>query len=229
MNSIIISDENKEIVSAVKNLGYNTVFSENINELLPFERKHADLQCLKINDVFFVLKNCKTIIQNLKMLGKNVIETESDINGKYPYNVVLNAAYIGNKLFCKENSLDNTVKNYCIENNIEIINVNQGYTKCSTAIFSDYFITADKGIFKAMSENGVEGLLINSGEITLPGTDYGFIGGCSFYHNNTAYFTGDINKHTDGKRIISFLESKKIKTENLNNGKLYDIGGFIVL
>ncbi|MCH5304756.1 MAG: hypothetical protein J1E41_07830, partial [Ruminococcus sp.] len=155
MSNIILSNENKKIINSLKNLGFNLIFSEEKRNLLSFERKHADMQCLKIEDTFFVLKSCKHIIDKLQILDKKVIETDKDIKGIYPENVLLNAVYIDSKLYCKEESLDFAVKKYCKNNNIEIVNINQGYTKCSTAVFGDCFITADKGIFKAISENGV--------------------------------------------------------------------------
>ena len=229
MNNIIVSNENSLVVSSLNKLGFNPIFSEDISVLLPFERKHTDIQCLKINNTFFVLNSCKRLISELKKLGKEVIETEKSIKKDYPDNVLLNALFISNKLYCKASALDNSVKKYCEKNAIEIINVNQGYTKCSTALIDDCFITADKGIFKALTENGVEGLFINSGNILLPGTDYGFIGGCCFCYNDTVFFTGDINSHTDSKIIKEFIYKKGLKIESLTDEDLYDIGGFVVV
>ncbi len=228
MNNIIVSNENSLVINSLNKLGFNPIFSEDISVLLPFERKHTDIQCLKINNTFFVLNSCKRLISELKKLGKEVVETEKSIKKDYPDNVLLNALFIKNKLYCKKTALDNRVKKYCDKNGIEIINVNQGYTKCSTAVINDCFITADKGIFKALTENGVEGLLINSGDILLPCTDYGFIGGCCFCYNDTVFFTGDINGHTDSKKIKEFIYKKGLKIESLTDYELYDIGGFVV-
>lgn len=229
MNRIIVSDENKKVIDTLRKEGFKPIFSEEIKNLLPFERKHADMQCLKIKDAYFVLKSCKTIINKLVSLGKNVITTDSDIIGKYPENILLNAVYLKDKLYCKENSLDTTVKNYCKYNGIEIVNVNQGYAKCSTALIDDSFITSDRGIFNKISENGVEGLLIESGDIALPGTNYGFIGGCCFGYNDKIYFSGDITKHKEYKKISDFITKHNKKTVNLSDEKLYDVGGFIVV
>lgn len=229
MNSIIVSDENLNIIEALKKYEFNIIKSECIDELLPFESKHSDIQCLRIDDVFFVAKNCGRLKSILLSKGLDVIETEKAIKKDYPENVILNAAYIKNKLYCKESALDNAVREYCYKNSIEINNVNQGYTKCSTACVNDIFITADKGIFDAMTQNGVEGLLIKGGNICLPGCDYGFIGGCCFEFKKTVYFTGDIKTHPDGEKIIDFLKKHNYKVFCLTKNKLYDIGGFIVL
>ena len=225
---LIISDERSDIIEALS-YRYNIIKTDTIDELLPFERRHADMQCLRIEDTFFVLKEAVNLQKKLRELGLKVITTEEDIADEYPQNVLLNAVYIKRKLFCKTDALAGVVKDYCKKHRIKLINVNQGYTKCSTAIFKDCFITADKGIYKAMTENGVEGLLIESGDIDLDGVDYGFIGGCSFYDKNVASFTGDIKYHKSGEIISKFLTSKGISMEFMTDNKLYDIGGTIVI
>ncbi|MCH5298262.1 MAG: hypothetical protein J1E96_00720 [Ruminococcus sp.] len=229
MNSLIMSTELAQVNENLRRLGFRIIESENMKTLLPFERRHADMQCLRINDTFFVLKECKTLIETIQKMGYNVIETEKDISVKYPGNVLLNAVYLQNKLYCNTKALDNSVKKYCIKNEIEIINVNQGYTKCSTAIIRDSFITSDRAIFDTISQNGVEGLLIESGCIELKGVNYGFIGGCCFSYNENVYFTGDIDNHPNCKGIKQFCDSKNINIVCLTENNLYDIGGFIVI
>lgn len=226
---IIMSDEMSDINQSIQKLGYNIVATDDIRCLLPFERQHADIQCLRINDTFFVLKEAKKLKDKLLSLQLRTVETDEEIIAEYPQNILLNAVYINKRLYCKENSVAKAVKKYCNSNNIQIVNVKQGYTKCSTAVFDDCFITADKGIFKAMRENGEEGLLIDSGDIELNGVDYGFIGGASFYDNGTAYFTGDIKQHKSYKSIKDFLSERNIETVCLTNNRLYDTGGFIVI
>ncbi len=226
---IIMSDEKADMNNKIVQLGYEIIPTDKLSILHPFEQRHADMQSLLIKDSVFVLKEAENLISKLKRTKLNVIITQDNIQRDYPDNIALNAVYINNKLFGKVDSIDLKVKEYCLKNNIELINVNQGYTKCSTAIFGSCFITADKGIFDSMTESGEEGLLIQSGDIALDGVDYGFIGGCSFYDNNTAYFTGDIKKHKSYNDIQRFLSNRKINIECLTNKKLYDIGGFIII
>lgn len=228
---IIMSDEKQDITQNLS-LRYNIIKTDVIEELLPFERRHADIQCLKINDTYFVLKEAVALREKLLALGLNVITTESDIGQKYPSNVLLNAVYMNEMLFCKADAVDRSVTKYCEENRIKLINVNQGYTKCSTAVLDDCFITADKGIFKAMTENGVEGLLIESGDIDLDGVDYGFIGGCCLF-DDIGYghlgFTGNIFKHKSYEKIEKFLCSRRKSFGCFTDKKLYDIGGFVII
>lgn len=224
-----MSDEMPDINQSIQKHRYNIVASDNVSELLPFERRHADIQCLRINNTFFILKEAQKLKDKLLSLQLNTFETDEEITTKYPGNVLLNAVYFNNRLYCKADSVAKAVKEYCNINNIEIVNVNQGYTKCSTAILGGCFITADIGIFNAMHKNGEEGLLIESGDIELNGVDYGFIGGACFYDNETAYFTGDITQHKNYKKIKDFLSERNIETVCLSNNILYDIGGFIVI
>lgn len=228
-NFIIMSDEKPEINESIKKLGFKVISSDNIECILPFERRHADIQCLRINDTFFLLKEAQRLKDKLLSSGLNTIDIDEDIAPEYPQNVLLNAVYMNKKLYCKADSMAKAVKKHCENNNIKIVNVNQGYTKCSTAVLGDCFITADKGIFEAMSRNGEEGLLIDSGDIELDGVDYGFIGGCTFYHKDKAYFTGDITQHKSYQNINEFLSDRNIEIICLSNSKLYDIGGFIVI
>ena len=229
MNKLIMSGEKPELEKNITQFGYEIIESEVLQDLLPFEKQHADMQCLKIKDTYFVLKNCKFLAAKLRNLNLKVIETATSAYEKYPENILLNCLYIKNKLFCRVKSTDNTVIEFCNQENIQIINVNQGYAKCSTAVIDDSFITSDKGIFKALLQNGVEGILITPRGIQLDGVDYGFIGGCCFSDEHNVYFTGDITKHSDFEKIQDFCYKKNRNIICLSNKKLYDIGGFIAI
>ena len=226
---IVMSDEIPEINENVIRQGFKIIKTDYIHKLLPFERRHADMQCLRINDCFFVLKEAVNLRESLLNLGLKVIAIDEYIHSEYPQNVLLNAVYLNNKLYCRTDVLSANVKEYCKNNDIELINVKQGYTKCSVSLFNNCFITADKGIFEALSKNGEYGLFIESGDIELKGVDYGFIGGCVFYYNKTAFFSGDISKHKSYRNIKDFLNINNINMVCLSREKLYDIGGFIVI
>lgn len=224
-----MSGQFPDMAMELKKYGFQVIFSENLDFLYDFESQHADIQCLKIKDRIFVHKDSFYLKTKLKSLGYEVICTEKSLERKYPKNILLNGVYLNEKLYCYEKAIDNSIKKYCAENNIEIINVNQGYTKCSTAVIGKGFITSDKGIYEAMRQSGVEGLLIQSGSIDLDGVDYGFIGGCCFSYNENAYFSGNIKLHPDYKSIKDFCNKQNKNIVCLSNNKLYDIGGFIVV
>ena len=232
MNNVIISGEFPEYGDALSALGYNVLYSESVDCFIPYERRHADMQCLIIDDHAFVLSRCKRLTDALS--GRyTVIPCGDGIRGEYPGNVVLNAAVAGKRVIAKLRSLDEKVLEYCADNGYELINVNQGYAKCSCAIVSDdALITADKGIYNSLRETrNIEALLIGEGSVTLPGAEYGFIGGASGLDINggkrTLYFCGNIKEHPDCDSIKTFCDKHDTEIVSLTNSALTDVGGMI--
>lgn len=214
MKSLFISDMYQCFCDELINRGYNIIPSKNIDVFNPPEQKHADMQILKIQDRIFTLGDCKRKPQRA-----------------YPYNVLLNCLYFNNRLYGKLNAVDDSVIDYCNKSGIETVNVNQGYTRCSTLAINDKAaITADKSIDKAMKNKGEEVLLISPGNILLEGFNYGFIGGSSFADEKTVYFFGDITKHPDYRKISDFIEKYNSKIEILcKKQPLTDVGGAVLL
>ena len=214
MKNLVISDLYPCFCDELRNLDYNIIPTKKINEFNLPEQKHADMQLLKIKDRIFTLENCA---------GKP--------ERKYPYNVLLNCLYFNDKLYGKLTAVDDSVIAYCKQNGIETVNVNQGYTRCSTLVIAEKAaITADKSIEKALKNDGAEVLLISPRNIVLEGFDYGFIGGAGFADNRTVYFFGDITKHPDFVKISAFTEKYNSKIEILcKKQPLTDIGGAVLL
>ena len=69
---VVMSTNNKELVNRVEELGVKVLPSENLNKLLIFEQYHTDLQFLHYNkDTVFVLKECTSLKENLKIINAN--------------------------------------------------------------------------------------------------------------------------------------------------------------
>lgn len=231
MNNVILSGKHPQYADTLRRRGYNVILSEYVECLIPYERGHADMQCLIIDDTAFVLRCCKRLTEALGGLY-NVILCGDDIRAAYPGNVALNAAQAGKRLIARSDSLAPEVKEYCTENGYELINVRQGYAKCSCAIVSDNaLITADRGIYNSLKESNIDILLIEEGRVALEGADYGFIGGASGLDitggKRTLYFSGDITRHPDYQRIKAFCIKNDTETVSLTNDELIDIGGMI--
>ena len=105
MNNALLSFEFPELVKAVQKLGLNTIEARPVDKLPEFEARHADMQCIKINDTVFVLKNSVYLYERLVGLGYNVIQTQSEALPEYPGNILLNALFFNGKLYCKKDSL----------------------------------------------------------------------------------------------------------------------------
>lgn len=228
-HTVLMSPTDLRLQDKLLSLNIKALNSQCLPQLLTIEQYHADMQICIINDTAFMPKDCDQTAQTAENYGYKVILCNK-LCGKYPSNVALNVALVGNKLLCKESAVAEEIKDYCTEHGIHIINVNQGYTKCSTLILNDNsIITADETISKAATMNGIRVLKITSGHINLEGADYGFIGGSSGRIGDTVYFFGDINTHPDGKSITDYIHSEGLNHINLCDGILKDIGGFIVL
>ncbi len=140
----------------------------------------------------------------------------------YPYDVLYNCFIAGNCLFCNERATDKTILSYARKLGLKIVRVAQGYAKCSTIIVSKTkIITSDPSIRLAAEKEGLSVLKTVNDTVFLQGYDSGFIGGASFVTDNALFFTGDISKHPDYDRILSFSEKKVFF---INNRPLYDYG-----
>lgn len=107
---------------------------------------------LCLNDIIFILNECKTLADRLSDYYDRLIFTKEVIMRDYPDNVRLNALFLGNKLFCKVFSLDKSVKEYSAIYAIKIINVNQGYSRRPTAVVvKDSAIIADETIYNVLN------------------------------------------------------------------------------
>ena len=213
-----------EIVKNAEMLGFTVVpadFTEEIDESVA---GHPDMQLVKVGDKLIVnpasLQHYKKYMPGVKFTaGKTVVQ------GKYPHYVAYNVALTAETAIHNFKYTDETVKKQL--SGYKLINVKQGYTKCSVLTLPDGIITSDEGIIRSCRELDV--LKIRCGEITLIGKDYGFIGGTSGYYDGKLYFAGNVKKHTDYDKIKKFCDSKCIEIICLSNDKLADIGSIIIV
>ena len=185
---------------------------------------HPDMFCfnLKGNSWIFyrsAYENNKKILDGLNL---DIITENDPVCGEYPYYIGLNCAKAGNYIICAQKHANKKILEYA-EN---IINVRQGYARCSVCIAGDAVVTADKNIYRHFTG---EKLLIEAGHIDLYGYDCGFIGGCSGYFENTLMFTGDISLHPDYLRIKDFCIRRGITLVSLSREKLRDYGGLLII
>lgn len=155
--------------------------------------------------------------------------TADELEGSYPRDCKMNALCINNKLFANISSLSESISDYAKKNGIELINTKQGYPACSTLSFGNSVITADKGLEKTFSANGIATALIENGGISLPPYEYGFIGGASGVFGNKVYFTGDYKSHPSGEIIERTLLNGGFTPVSLSGEPLADLGGLIFL
>ncbi len=229
VTDVVVSGEYGYIIQELKRLGVNTITTQPTNNLPFYERYHPDMQfsyfkkgCAVVNE------NTLMSLQKLANIDVTLLKSSCDISPKYPFNIYYNHIIIGNILIGKTDYVDTTVYNYCQDNNYKIINTNQGYTKCSTAIVSENaIITSDNSIYNNCKAY-IDVLKIEPGFISLYGYDYGFIGGCcGKLGSDILAFTGKISEHKNYNDIKTFLHNYKVDILELTNKPLVDIGSII--
>lgn len=203
------------------------------NDLYEAINGHVDIQFNildKKSKKVIINKNIsKNFKNNLEDRGITYIESKNSLKDSYPNNIILNALilenyFIHNLKFTDENLLND-------QKDKILINVKQGYTKCSCLPVSDKaLITNDSGIYNSLCKYNFDILLLPPGDIILEGLNYGFIGGTGgLINNNTMAFFGDLNHYKYGNEVISFLSKYNVKPIYLKNSKLTDRGSLFVI
>ena len=229
MNNVVLTDRAPQFAARLRELGYHVIPSERVGCLIPYEQDHADMQCLILDNTAFVLSSCQRLAAALKERYR-VILCADDIERDYPRNIALNAAVLGKTIVCRTDALDHRVKAYSEAHGYRLLNVRQGYAKCSCSIVSDNaLITADHSIVRTLKEEKIDVLQIGQGRVRLTGADCGFIGGASGYDRDqqTLYFSGNIRRHPDYARIKAFCDKHHTAIVSLTEDTLTDIGGML--
>lgn len=226
MKSVIadfrIHNEEKE---SLVSMGYNLLISPPSNLLYDAVCGHPDMLMHITDNNIIVHKNMNSeFIKSLELLNYMVYKSSSALQTKYPYNIFLNSLSMGN-LFVHSIKFTDTNLLSLIKSK-KLVNVKQGYTKCSTCIVNNHAaITSDVSIAKALIIEGIDVLLVPPGDILLPGLDYGFIGGATgLLCDNVLAFYGHLDHYLYGKEVLKFLEKHKVEPVFLRNGKLIDRG-----
>ena len=205
------------------------VVSVNENKLLDDPVSyHADILGNYVGkSTFLIDKNqielCRLIEDNN---GKTVIL--ENIQSPYPNDCLLNFADIGDYVICNKSIMTAEIRKYLP--NKPIIDVKQGYSKCSICICKcNTIITDDISVYNAVLKyDNINSLFIEKGSVAINKYNYGFIGGCcGLIAEDTLLFNGDISTHTDFDKIENFLYDNGVKYIDIKGKKLTDIGSII--
>jgi len=220
----------EEIAKNLQRSGISTItapISELVDEPLS---GHPDIQMFIHKNNLFVHPDINTAF--LKKIERyiNIIHCSTKLGKNFPDDIIYNIACIGTTAIHKKQSTEKAILKYFLQNKIDIIDTQQGYSKCSTLIVDENsIITADKSIHRAAECAKIDSLLISSGYIDLPGYKYGFIGGASGSFLDTIYLTGSIDHHPDKELIIQFIKSKMMKLKILSDKKIFDGGSIFFI
>ena len=117
--------------------------------LPPALRKHADLGICLVSRKRAVCppESSAYYKEKLKPYGIEIITGKTSPGSNYPGDSAYNVGIVGKKCFLNKDVCDSLLYEILISEGYEIINVKQGYTKCSLCPIDERsFITADKGI-----------------------------------------------------------------------------------
>lgn len=165
----------------------------------------------------------------LEPLGINVIRGEINPGSMYPNDIPYNAAILGDMMFHLLGFTENIIFKELKARGFNLIDVKQGYTKCSTAIIDqNSAITADRKIAAIMNRRGCNVLLVEPGYIDLPGMRYGFIGGATgLLSPNELLLTGSLKGHPDWLKIERFNKNRNVDLIELSSETAIDLGSII--
>ena len=222
-----------EALETLTGLGIEVIKTVPCNELYDAINGHPDIVVFHIGDnKLVVAPNVFDMLQPVLIKkGFALTKGETWLNRNYPENIAYNVLRVGSFAFHNTKYTDKAIIEELKKNCIELIHVNQGYTKCSACIVDkNSIITSDYKIAKTVERYGIQSLLIKPGGIILKSLDYGFIGGsCGLISKNTMAFTGKLDKIQDNYKIVDFLNSKGIEVKILSTKQIFDIGSIIPL
>ncbi|WMJ81105.1 hypothetical protein RBU49_02315 [Clostridium sp. MB40-C1] len=223
------SDEEK---LSILNLGYKYIECPHCSQVYEAICGHPDILLHIVdNKNILIHKDIQSeFVETLKNSGINVIYSSNSLDSSYPLDITLNAVNTSNFFMHYLKYTDSNLLQR-IKDKKKLINVKQGYTKCSTAIVSpSAFITSDKCIAQALHNENMDVLLLPPGDIALPGLNYGFIGGCcGLIEDNILAFFGDLQYYAYGNEVLAFLKKNKVEPYFLKKGKLTDRGSLFVI
>ena len=192
-------------------------------------------------DIYFFMADKKTIIhspnisptliEKLRDKGMTLLAGDKYPSGKYPKTILYNSVRIGDLVFCNKIHTDKRILGYIKEENLQQINVNQGYARCSVMVIDEgAIITSDCGIKTIAQKKKIRVFYIDPSEIILPGEKNGFIGGATGkVSDDEILFFGDPNLHKNHENAMEFIKKKGIKVTILSDLPLIDIGGAVLI
>ena len=232
MSKIIIVDcrADDATIQELEKTGRTVIPTIKLDCLYDAVASHADMQIHYLGDNRFVCAP-EAYSYYKKMLPSDytLINGNSQLSPKYPGDIAYNAAVLRDFVICKSRCTAIEILEMYRSKGRNILNVAQGYAKCSTCVVNGQaIVTADNGIANVAKENFVDTLKIREGHIELKGMNYGFIGGTSgLIEQNVIAFNGELSLHPDGDNIRRFCKDHGIEVIELKTGTLTDIGSII--
>ena len=189
---------------------------------------HADILANYVGNNTFLIDYRQNALSEFVERAGGTVKKINNIKSPYPNECLLNFADIGDYIICNKSILTQEIIDTLP--NKQIIDVKQGYSKCSICIVKhNTIITDDASIYKAVSQyKDIKFLFIQKGSVQIEKYYYGFIGGCcGLIDKDLLLFNGDLLTHTDFDKIKNFLYDNSIRYIDIKGKPLTDIGSII--
>ena len=154
---------------------------------------------------------------------KNLIASQSKLSKKYPADIALNAFAFKNFFIHNLKHTDAVILDYYKNSGYELINIKQGYAKCSCLLTDDFIITSDGGIYESLRDF-IPIYKIDHKQIKLQNFNYGFIGGATGVLGKKIFFTGDFSHHSSHEEILKIIKKYNYEIEILSKDQIEDFG-----
>ena len=190
---------------------------------------HPDMSILHLGGNQFICDKNAYEYYKMYLIAADIIALEGEICPEYPGDAALNVGIVGEFAFFNPKSITEQMYEYIKMWKYQEIPVNQGYSKCNIVpVSANAIITEDRSIYKAAKTNGLDTLLIRSGNISLSGYKYGFIGGaCGKLAHDALAITGSLKFIPERESIVSFCRSHGVDIIELSNQRPCDIGSIL--
>ena len=224
-----------DIISALREKGFEPVLMPPAPQLSTGVSSHTDmLLFIGFGRLFchasYYKANAELILRICRRAGLELTLSDERWAKKYPSDVLFNACLSGDKLICNKKTVSRLILQAATELGYSIVDVPQGYTKCSVCTVSENaIITADKAIAVACRAQEIDVLEICEGHVSLPPYNFGFIGGASGSYGDNVYFCGSLDAHPCAREIRNFCEKHGKNTICLSDKELFDVGSLLFI
>ena len=235
MNKLIIDNRMRKIEkNKLKELGYELIEINSNRTVYSEISSHVDIFCTKIKNNLIIEDSQYNLIKENINREIKVIKGTTKIENRYPTDIKYNVCIVGDYAIHNFSYTDKKIYEILKKENYNLINVKQGYSKCSIAVIDENsIITADEGIYNTLKQYNFDILFVdyNLNIKLLNEKEYspmkGFIGGAISRIGNNIFISGDIEKIDNNKTIKKFIQKKGLGVISFNNLEVIDYGGII--
>lgn len=235
MKELIIDNRMRAIEKGkLKELGYRLIEINSNKKLYPEISSHTDIFCTKIKNNLIIETSQYDLIKNNIINEIDVIKGNSIVENNYPQDIKYNVCILGKYAIHNFNYTDSRIKEILQKEKYNLINVKQGYTKCSIAVIDENsIIISDKGLYEELKQYNFDILflnyklnikLLNKGKFSSMN---GFVGGAISRIGDNIFISGNLNEIDRKNEIRNFIQKRNLHIISFKDLDVIDYGGII--